>query len=881
MPTKEELLRDKDFVRKVDEEGRLFHQLMCESGFIFKPECDCTVCESQLRSQDAQIVAVYFYLGHVDSLAEVQERVSSMLRSTIADQAYIRQHILESGPSLVKKWKQSRLKRQNYLESVEDLYPYAHPLIRLGTDLQGKKLAEQRSYRAPYLLPYLNRENLNDNACRLLRLLHYRAFTSLEDWIVYDNSQIQQAWKMGAFGEQSAHGCVIMRGNRYGATQEFDAGLVHSGIAYTTPRALALLEAQRRLFQCLRTVVAMLTHASNDTLPSSKVLLASSESQIFSEKWLKAVEVREESNAGRLSFGHMWSEQPFDKPPRFDIEQVLDIARNRAAEAQDELWLLQTDLEYFYATLKYHEAQWFDQAAKTAKISDGQPTRKEKLDNIGYIVTVKMALFAREWQWLAEESEYIKQGMMKSAMEGIGKCEASPIQMKGLSNLKSLLLRADKFLRVDLKRNLLKAQSFKHLLTVKRCGPASRVANGRIEDWGWGVEVEFTDYSRLIFDDPLGWCLHQLCQDPDDMGTFDHHVVFEKIDGLLARSTGEQNRINAELYRTLADLMAVKQMLDILTKHRPYVGLTDISAFQEDRQSWTVLSRTLRNPKAMKSSEYDLGSEIIPITKFAPPVGPRDRIWLANRDKAHQSLSKLWQKARVGYQKEFESIQVPQWCIDPQLESMKQVDSPEVLGLLELEREQILHRLERARGVKLTESRDYAPAASIFNDPDISTTSLKQEQLRKKEKTRRVNPQEDEIREAVTLAQGLELVEAAPTTRKLYNFARKDKIWKVLGLMFPVDELTTPTERPKVADWKDFLAAFAKIGLMAFHRGGSAFTFSGEILVSDAFGAEKHSINVHRPHPDTEMSAIVLRSVGKRCERRFGWTRETFAYADG
>ena len=879
MSAAEKLRKEVGWDDNIEEECQNLHELMCEMSMPLKPACCCSTCEMQLRSKDDQAMAIFDCHGQIESRTDIQDRADKMINSTTDNRAFIRRTILESGPSLLKKWRQSKAKRQYYLDSVEGLYPYANPLIQLSNDLHGKNHAEKQAYRAPCLLPYLNKENLNENACRFIRLLHYRAFAPLEDWIAFDNSQIQQAWRMGAFEEQSARGCIIMQGTNYGVAEAFDAKLIHDGTAYTVTRALALLEAQQRLFQCLRTIVEMLIQMPNDTLPPANGDVASGDRQIPCEKWMKAIEDRIYHDNRQLSFGYMLSERPFGRPPRFDIERMLDISRNRAAEAHDELWLLQTDLGFFHATLKYYETQWFDQ---TVEGSPGRPTRKEKFDDIGYIVTVKMVIHAREWQWLAEECENVEQEMVKSTGEGRKRSEISSTHLKALCSLKMLLLRADRFLRTDLKRSLTEAEAFKHLLTVTRGCQTSRGADGRIKDWRWGLETDLKDSSRLIFDDPLGWCLHQLCKDSDDIGTFDHHVIFEKIDRLLAKSARQQSRMSAELQRALADLMAVEQMLDILNMHRPYVHPILFSALKENRQSWKTLERFVQDPKVVRSSEYSLGSEVLPISKFAPPTGAKDRKWLTKRDEAHQSLSKLWQKARDGYQRDLESSHVPQWCIDPQLESMRQVDSPEITAFLDLELEQILSRLDSTRRRKVLISGNFTPTIFTSGPTTTGIRHQKQEPAAKK-KTRPAKAQEDETLKVDALMEdtgSIEACEEAPTTPILYNLPQKDKIWKVLSLMFPADELTASSESPKRADWKDFLATFAKLGLEASHRGGSAFTFSGNILAGTALRAEKHSMNVHRPHPDTEMSAIFLRSIGKRCERRFGWRKESFAYAE-
>ena len=116
-----------------------------------------------------------------------------------------------------------------------------------------------------------------------------------------------------------------------------------------------------------------------------------------------------------------------------------------------------------------------------------------------------------------------------------------------------------------------------------------------------------------------------------------------------------------------------------------------------------------------------------------------------------------------------------------------------------------------------------------------------------------------------------ERLESSPVSKVLYTFARKDKVWRILNPMFPTDESTS------IADWKEFLAAFAKFGFQGQRQSGSSFTFAGAIKGNMESDSGKHSITIHKPHPSTEMSAIQLKIIGRRCSRRFGWSKESFA----
>ena len=73
-------------------------------------------------------------------------------------------------------------------------------------------------------------------------------------------------------------------------------------------------------------------------------------------------------------------------------------------------------------------------------------------------------------------------------------------------------------------------------------------------------------------------------------------------------------------------------------------------------------------------------------------------------------------------------------------------------------------------------------------------------------------------------------------------------------------------------DWQDLLAAMVDAGCSASHSGGSAVTFRDE-------RSKKGSIVLHKPHPDTTVDHVMLKTIGKRLTKWFGWVTSTFVAA--
>jgi hypothetical protein len=94
----------------------------------------------------------------------------------------------------------------------------------------------------------------------------------------------------------------------------------------------------------------------------------------------------------------------------------------------------------------------------------------------------------------------------------------------------------------------------------------------------------------------------------------------------------------------------------------------------------------------------------------------------------------------------------------------------------------------------------------------------------------------------------------------------------ILCQMFP-DESDNEIKYEDVS-WDRFVLAMEQIGFVARHNGGSAVLFepNGECKWYP-FGGK---IVFHRPHPDATLTPLILKFMGKRMHKWFGWSAETF-----
>ena len=830
-----------------------------KEDFSFGPPCECETCLRQYRTREQQDLIPYAYFGHEEDAASLAKRYVHSIES---DRAFLRQTIAEFGVLILSRWRVKSARRRGFLKSARpDLYQNRNPLVDIPSTVM--ELRHQREHRIGYMLPYLNVDDLSRDPANFVGLLLHRTKCLPEEWVPFDHATLWSGWKQCTLTEKSADGCISMYGDRFGQWSRFDPNAVHRNDACGAPRGLLILESQQTLMKFLRVVTTVVLNgvkfskSSNSpaTISSTDPDTRSTDAQYLKvcTEWLQFLDVDRKKDQPWLSFGAMFSDIPYSAAPSFDIEMLIDIAENQANEAQDELWLLQTDLEYFHDRSKFQEATWFD------KLMTGSH-EKWKFDNIGFILTIKAVIHARDWQFLLDECRNVKRERERSKTE-IGSGSSLPHGYeRALGSLGTMLERCRSYHQMNLQRLLIRSPAFSNVF---------KVTDTHHHLLGPALIADLRDYSTLQRDDRIGWCLFQLTQNFDKHYVFEPSAVLRCLDDFLHDCTcKEAERIDPDMHRSISELTAITRMTKLLDLHRPSFRSLGPDIFKEARIPWRVLN----NFVFTLSSELGLGRWTKPLSQFQMPTGRKDEKWLARRDTAHSALRRLWVKAQAAYEMMLKKSAVPQDFINSQMEWMKQCESAEHVARLDNERKLVMDRL---RGVR---ERSLAREAALL-EGESSPFTGQQEAMAKlqvptpskaKTKTRPVNtsaPESPPDKNEITIE------EVPPILYKVKPASMEEK---AVQLMFPDPNKDTTKEKSSI-DWMDFVATLTTFGFRAEHRGGSAFTFRGEIKLPDIIlGPQTRSFTVHRPHPSTEMGPVLLQSLGRRCNRRFGWKRANF-----
>lgn len=277
------------------------------------------------------------------------------------------------------------------------------------------------------------------------------------------------------------------------------------------------------------------------------------------------------------------------------------------------------------------------------------------------------------------------------------------------------------------------------------------------------------------------------------MYTFERSVVLQHLEQFLESCPQqERERIDPKMYKCISDMAAVERMLSILELHRPNFAYLAQSPFLQPRQAWQVHFWLVVRPSDLSCTRLDLGSVLESSASFRMPMGRRDEQWLAQRDRAQQNLSYLWRKARHAYQMILEASKVPPTLIETQLAMMKQGDSLENKAQLDLEKQQILGRLEAAKQRALAKSMipNKDTTATFISQPDQSAHRI-QEPAKDKTKSRpdapsaSANPHTKYATAFANLVIDDEIHETEKPPPALYTLEQTSTAFQVISLMFP------------------------------------------------------------------------------------------------
>lgn len=296
-----------------------------ELEWLFFPHCDCDECSQQYRSVDQQKKNRSCYRGYLETKTAATE-IRDFLEAAAESRKYLQKVLREYGTTIVLRWKRrSRKERRDILKRAEPLL--GDRLWHRFDTLYAEQNPVKDLDRPLWLLPYLSYECLAHDYLTILRLLYQRSSHSLQEWFPFDLEQTKTAWETGLASTRYSPWCVAIEGATFGQLIAWSPAAAHGREMIGFPRATLVFEAQHILLRLLKNLVT---------------LLLSHPSDLDSDRWYRLVNEGFVSNVAHEAIFPPTS-SAFSNPVTFDTTQLAEMAQGQLHDADDDLWLLQTD----------------------------------------------------------------------------------------------------------------------------------------------------------------------------------------------------------------------------------------------------------------------------------------------------------------------------------------------------------------------------------------------------------------------------------------------------------------------------------------------------------------------------------------------------------
>ncbi|THX03335.1 hypothetical protein D6D13_07781 [Aureobasidium pullulans] len=530
-------------------------------------------------------------------------------------------------------------------------------------------------------------------------------------------------------------------------------------------------------------------------------------------------------------------------PPRVDMASTIECLTAQTNAMVDELWLQQTDPQYFRAHLmqaknnemhdrmtRWWREEWMLEFALCYSVWT---------DNLR--TTLRQALSVLKVQ--EELGGDIRPG--KSLPAGY---EAMLVLFQEhLEQLFEGQLR-------DLQALVPQERSFRDHFNIQDTGkPMLNISS-----------------EKLFLANPMLWNMMQLTlKHQSQAPTF--HLAF--IDHLMREDAKEKNRISPVLATHISNMVVIDDILSSLRYHRPRYGVS-VDAEMLARLA-TGQPRTL--PERQQSAfgriyrlKDPMWEKLQALMKLSLPMSEEPDVLLKHLPPLDDASNEFWEMAcviftiSIGHSNQQEKLYSDPWYLTR-------------IGRTEVENER--RALRYAQWKRAADQRGsckqlqdhqppkppsalspVAPQQTTWGEPTAPVGAVPSE-TKPKVKTRpSVSPTDNTTKNPERIA------DVSPPSPPQASVMVSSKSLTLLTRMFTADP-----SAPGEIYWSEFVSAMADAGCSVMPGGGSCFTFTH---VDDM--GEEHSMVFHRPHPEPSMSKERLRSFGSRLGRRWGWSLETF-----
>ncbi|CAI7631482.1 unnamed protein product [Penicillium glandicola] len=792
------------------------------------------------------------------SLADVRREVA--VRSCEIFITYQTLHeILQRHEALIEKhWsKKSRQQRLKILLSAwPNMAAMHHP------DFEAFVCHNKGSkYRDSYVWPYINQEDLlNTKTLPLLLNARGRHHPSNFAAMDFNATHIGRASKAIRIIFLHKH-TMIMNGlteniSDYGIlvawSEHPDAfDWVAKRKQCIPGEGLIILEAQERLLTFLLECCKHILH----DIPKSN--LTSESFPVLPEPPLKP----ENDISGFESLSVMAEEAPYRVPAQLDLRIIESLLAAKASAADDHVWALREDPDYFSRTL--HEAR--DHRQEILKDCNGNGNAHPLLghgQSKVFWAHIIVSVVSKAYLDLELFSELNSQAKKLASLQRQYASDILP--SRDLPEYLNALLRFRYYLNHGAKEQLsnlkcaLVASPPLRKYFARQSSPNADSTNI--------VALLKLDARKGKVEERLLWLLHTLCED----GPALLFVLVDELEKMLQTDTKVRGMLSSYVTTLFGDISIISQCLHQLGIYYPWAGSFDAELVKrgdrfgqdhaERTKPWALILTGLRDASLLNRAAI-LGEPSG--GKFTYPIEKRhtkENVEALRTAESH--LDDFWaamDQAVVAKTGNLGGIAVRDLLSQPRILHR----TPEWVALTKRSCGQPTEGKSKT-GDADSHFSHHSSYSSSWVESTLPSESLDVLQHKTKPKTRgKPNPST-----SITAVENL----IQPTHSDLQpTFSVDAHALRVFRIIFFNPDVTS---LPGEVAWNDFVHAMSSIGFVAMKLYGSVWQFQPTGLDI------QRSIQFHEPHPRGKLPFRVARFYGRRLNRAYGWVGGTFSLTE-
>ncbi|KAJ4391285.1 hypothetical protein N0V93_004902 [Gnomoniopsis smithogilvyi] len=846
------------------------------------------------------------------SLGDAQKAATVLATSIKDDYEHLRRILENHADDISHRWKKmSQTKRKNLLQENGELFDLQPALVHLtntnmkpGDDRVFRRKAREMvktdnsvdrieflmrylwqnlaplmveackaSFLDTWFLPYLDLDSLTTSPLPFLSLLNSRTQYPPYEWSLFDKMNIVAAEQSQIIPSQYNQKCISFQPDDYGCLRDWDKTLAHQHAILGYTQGMFVLTAQGRMMAFLRKVVdALLCDIRSRGLQPDELTVRS---QLDStkhtlgkgqEKWLQLV------GNGFSTFGRhpviSWSSytnQHLVAPPHADPVVLSKRILAAYQDSLDGLSALQMDpssvqlaVKELCSCLYFH---YLDKTKEWDRIAD----------------EVILLPMKREMQWRQTLKECDR------LMTAYGSLKEKDTEENRLRFDFSLIILHDccsehlTWAIRDLRASLPYQPGFEKNYEWQR-GSSGKQKAPRIHAKDWFIE------------DPLFWSLDCFCNDQYREFNCDPVVYLRVFDDQLRHgSERERRRISSSFLKAVGDLAAIDEIRTAIqctrginrNSLREFTTDPRFKAESKERLEFAKNFNTMRNDVL---NIYDLCNAAAPglkelCTRHPWPKGRVSADTAQRASHARDVLAQMWVKLRrvlkTGVVKNGMSGSpvkeyLDKWSLDlcQEYQNLRQAEQMEIQASLQAQ----LEARSRLKSVKSELSLKPRALIAIESAAIVNQrTAVLQNMSTNKPKTKTHGEGFDAAPYPVPAVSAI----SASIEGDIERIKVKRASLPLLRQMFPSegefkDSNTSETAETGLKSWKwqYFVEVMLDTGFDVSQGTGSAVSFEHPSGMG--------RIVFHQPHPQPIIDPVMLRFMGRRMNRWFGWQRKTF-----